>query len=165
MGIEKNVYWVNRAAAVTFDATRVNNLPALDRDDAMREQAAVFDPDGVGDLADFVGSPRRLPPARAIRSYIIPGGTVQAHPTDDEGVVGLTVSVPRNFWRATDLAGHSDAFFACQVVAECVREFRHSDGTRARTYILSHNSQYFPIKRDALLRVCLSAAQRAQLNA
>jgi hypothetical protein len=33
MGIEKNIYWTERAQHVTFDATRVNNLPALDNED------------------------------------------------------------------------------------------------------------------------------------
>ena len=46
MGIEKNIYWVERAHVVTFDATRVNNLPALDHSESMLAQAQVF-----GDLA------------------------------------------------------------------------------------------------------------------
>ena len=30
LGLEKHVYWTERAQQVTFDATRVNNLPVLD---------------------------------------------------------------------------------------------------------------------------------------
>ena len=71
---------------------------------------------------------------RAVRSYVIPGGTEQAHPTDAEGLFGMSVDVPRNFWSRADLAGYSDASFPCVVAAECVREFRHPDGLRSRTY-------------------------------
>ena len=42
MGIEKNIFWVSKAHSVTFDATRVNNIPALDRVSEMQEQVAAF---------------------------------------------------------------------------------------------------------------------------
>ena len=164
MGIEKNVYWVSRAQSVTFDATRVNNLPALDQASAMHEQLQAFSPDTPPAFSPHTPpaspSPRTL---RAVRSYVIPGGTVQAHPSDAEGLVGMTVDVPRNFWSRADLAGYSSASFPCMVAAECVREFRHPDGSRSRTYLIRHNSQYFPIKRDSLIKTCLTSSQRASL--
>ena len=159
LGIEKNVFWVTKAHAVTFDATRVNNLPALDTMDALQEQAAIFaDAPSPSPLA-------RAPPVtpRASRSYVIQGGTVQAHPSDREGVVGLTALVPRSFWNVDDVSPDEPALIPCVVVAECAREFLHPDGTRARTYLIEWHSQYFPIKREPLLRVCLSASQRAAL--
>ena len=89
---------------------------------------------------------------------------MQAHPSDGSGLVGMVANVPRTFWSAADLEGHSAAAFACTVVAECVREFLHPDGERSRTYLIRHNNQYFPIKRHALVHVCLSAAQRARIG-
>mmetsp|Transcript_25601 Transcript_25601/g.51389 ORF Transcript_25601/g.51389 Transcript_25601/m.51389 type:complete len:138 (-) Transcript_25601:591-1004(-) len=63
MGIDKNIYWVTRAHSVTFDATRVNNLPALDRNDAMVEQARAFALDEAVPMTPYPG-------ARAVRTYI-----------------------------------------------------------------------------------------------
>ena len=85
MGIEKNVFWTNKAYSVTFDATRVNNLPALDGATYMLEQAAVFSP---------VEAPTPVA-RRNFNTFNIPGGTVQAFSSDSEGLVGLTVRVPR----------------------------------------------------------------------
>jgi hypothetical protein len=160
MGIEKNVFWVNKAQSVVFDATRVNNLPALDSTDYMLDQARVF-----GDPDDLLAAPTAPPSAvRATRSYSIHGGLVQAHPSDAEGLVGLSVTVPKTFWRREDLLPDEPARIPCIVAAECVREFRHPDGSRARTYLLEWNSQFFPIKRDALLSRCLTPAQRVTLD-
>ena len=155
MGIEKNVFWTNKAYSVTFDATRVNNLPALDGATYMLEQAAVFSP---------VEAPTPVA-RRNFNTFDIPGGTVQAFSSDSEGLVGLTVRVPRTFWSERDLLGYHDAAFTCTVAAECVRDFRHPDGTRARSYLLQWGSQFFPIKRESLLRACLSSEQRANLSA
>ena len=80
------------------------------------------------------------------------------------GLVGLSVAVPRSFWNRSDVSPGEPAYTACVVAAECVREFLHPDGARAHTYLLSWGSQYFPIKRHALLHGCLTAAQRADLN-
>ena len=156
--IEKNVYWVSRAQAVAFDATRVNNLPVLDQASGMLEQVQAFLPD-----ARAASPPPRV--VRAVRSDVIPGGMVQAHPTDAEGLVGMSVDVPRNFWSRADLAGYSDTSFPCVLAAECVREFRHPDGSRSRTYLVQRTilSTYFPIKRDSLIRTCLTSSQRASL--
>ena len=103
-------------------------------------------------------------PTRGFRTYAVPGGTVQAHPSDREGLVGMHVDVPRTFWARHDVAAFPNASFPCVVAAECVREFRHPDGHRARTYLLQEGDQYFPIKRASLLDTCLSAAQRASLT-
>ena len=169
MGIEKNVFWVTKAHSVTFDATRVNNIPALDRMTEMQEQLAAFSsPDALA--SPLAGEPSVLPATpkrtllRPMRAFVVPGGTVQAHASDAEGLVGLSVLVPRSFWSASDLSSDEPARIPCVVAAECAREFRHPDGTRSRTYLLEWRSQYFPIKRESLVRVCLSAAQRAGLN-
>ena len=159
MGIEKNIYWVDRAHAVTFDATRVNNLPALDHSDSMLVQAQVF-----GDLAVSDTAMPPTPVRRPVRTFTVPGGTVQAFITDTEGLVGLGITVPRAFWSDDDLTGDEPARIPCVVAAECVREFRHPDHTRTHTYLISWGGQYFPIKRESLVRVCLSAAQRAHLG-
>ena len=98
MGIEKNIFWVSKAHSVTFDATRVNNLPALDRSDHMQEQMRTFDADfSIASPAPGAVSPM---PMRSIRTFTIPNGTVQAHPSDTEGLVGLPVRVPRTFWNS-----------------------------------------------------------------
>jgi hypothetical protein len=164
MGIEANLHWVGRAQTVTFDATRVNNLPALDREEDMLEQARVFaEP---ADRSLLASTPHAVynTPVRAVRTYIVPGGTVQAHPSDVEGLVGLHVTVPRSFWQQQDIAPNEPARIQCTVAAECVREFRHSNGVRTRTYLLSWGSQFFPITRDSLVRVVLTSAQRASLG-
>jgi hypothetical protein len=167
MGIEKNIFWVSKAHSVTFDATRVNNIPALDRMSEMQEQVAAFAESGDSPLAGAAASrspASRTPILRPVHSFTIPGGTVQAHSSDTEGLVGLSVLVPRSYWAASDRASNEPTRIPCVVVAECAREFRHPDGTRSRTYLLEWRSQYFPIKRESLLRACLTAAQRASMN-
>ena len=89
---------------------------------------------------------------------------MQAHSSDSEGLVGLSVLVPRSYWAASDVAVGEPTRIPCVVAAECAREFRHPDGTRSRTYLLEWRSQYFPIKRESLLRACLTASQRASLH-
>lgn len=162
MGIEKNLYWVGRAQTVTFDATRVNNLPALDSASCMSDQAAVFGSTGAALTPEEVAG--AATPVRSVRSYVIPGGSVQAHPSDSEGLVGLDVTVPRSFWQRSDIGADEPARIPCTIAAECAREFLHADGTRTRTYLLAWRSQYFPIKRDALIRVVLTSAQRVSLD-
>ena len=162
MGIEKNIFWVSKAHSVTFDATRVNNLPALDRSDHMQEQMRTFDADfSIASPAPGAVSPM---PMRSIRTFTIPNGTVQAHPNDTEGLVGLPVRVPRAFWNSADIAPDEPARIQCTVAGECVRFFRHPDGSRTRTYLLAWGSQYFPIKRDSLIRHCLTPEQRNVLD-
>ena len=162
MGIEKNVYWTNKAALTTFDATRVNNLPALDGMDHMREQIQAF---GTAD-GPAAATPRRPLPStpRATRTFTVPGGRVSAHSSDREGLVGLQVSVPGSFWSAADRSSDGRARYSCVVAAECARAFVHPDGEHCRTYLLECQGQYFPIKRAALLAVCLTAAQRDSLQ-
>lgn len=158
MGISKNIYWVSKAQTVTFDATRVNNLPALDSSEHMLDQMRVF-----ADVDDAPATPASRA-VRAMRTYTIHSGTVQAHPSDDEGLVGLNVTVSKSFWRSSDFMQGEPARIPCAVAAECVREFCHPDGSRARTYLLVWKDQFFPIKRDALISRCLSPAQRAALD-
>lgn len=130
----------------------------------MLDQARVFAEPADRDLLAASPSTVRVAPVRSLRVYVIPGGTVQAHPSDVEGLVGLQVTVPRSFWQRQDHALNEPARIPCTVVAECAREFRHSDGTRARTYLLSWGSQFFPIKRESLISAVLTAAQRASLG-
>ena len=155
MGVEKNIYWTERARCVTFDATRVNNLPALDADSAMYDNILAFDAP-----PEPAASPAPLPAT----TFVVPGGQVQAHRSDLLGLVGLTVAVPRSFWKPDDLQGTSAASFQCLVAAACAREFLHADGTRASTYLIEHRGQYFPIKRAALISACLTRAQRTALQ-
>ena len=157
MGVSKNVYWTERAQHVTFDATRVNNLPALDQYWVMADINQDM-------MAGVQATPVRHTQTPVPVSFIIPGGNVRVHRSDSLGLVGLTVSVPRTFWQASDLHGHSQALFKCSVVAECDREFLHPDGTRARTYLIEHQGQYFPIKREDLIAKCLTRAQRESLS-
>jgi len=153
MGVEKNIYWTEKARHTTFDATRVNNLPALDNDEVVHD----------GMRLDEDPSPPTTQP-RLTTSFIIPGGQVQAHCSDSVGLVGLTARVPRSFWAAADLQGHTASTFPCAVVAECVREFLHTDGTRTSTYLIEHQGQFFPIKRADLISKCLTRAQRENLQ-
>ena len=157
MGVSKNVYWTERAQHVTFDATRVNNLPALDQHWAMAD----IDHDM---LAGAQTTPISRVSTPAPISFVIPGGNVRAHRSDSLGLVGLVVSVPRAFWQEADLHGHLQASFKCAVAAECDREFHHPDGTRAQTYLIEHHGQYFPIKRADLIAKCLTRAQRESLQ-
>ena len=103
------------------------------------------------------------PTPRLTQSYVIPGGHVRAHPSDSWGLVGLTVAVPRSFWKESDLEGYSQASFVCPVVAECDREFLHPDRTRAHVSF-EHQGQYFPIKRADLVATCPTRAQRESLQ-
>ena len=128
----------------------------------MRDQAEAFAPTGAALTPGEVAV--AATPVRSTRSYVIPGGSVQAHPSDSAGLVGLDVTVPRSFWQRSDIGDHEPARIPCTVAAECAREFLHGDGTRTRTYLLAWRSQYFPIKRDALVRVVLTARQRATLD-
>ena len=160
MGIDKNIYWTEKARHVAFDATRVNNLPALDNDAALYDHIVAF---GDGIDTPVAPTPAAVTP-RLTESYVIPGGHVRAHPSDDFGLVGLTVAIPRSFWKASDLVGYTQASFACPIVAECDREFLHPDRTRARTYLFEHHGQYFPIKRSDLIAKCLTRAQRESLQ-
>ena len=155
MGVEKNVYWTEKAQHAVFDATRVHHLPALDIDNVLQEQHDAFS------HADTRGL-TTPPPASSV--FAIPGGTVQARTSDAEGLVGLIVHVPRTFWRPQDVAHTARRSFACSVVAACTREFKHVDGTRAPTLLISHEDQYFPIKRADLISACLTNAQRNSLT-
>ena len=101
MGVDKNIYWTERAQHVTFDATRVNNLPALDSDAAMLDNITAFDPPAPA--AQLAQPPTKI--------FNVPGGQVQAQQSDQIGLVGLTVAVPRSFWQPADLHGETAASF------------------------------------------------------
>jgi hypothetical protein len=150
MGIEKNIYWTERAQHVVFDATRVNNIPALDNDDVTAQNLAAFD---EGDAAAQTAT------ALETAAYPIPGGTVLAVQPDANGLVGQQVDILNNFW-----GGYEDDFGTtnCQVTARCVREFCHPDRTRCLTYLIAYGDLYYPIKHSALLS-CMTAQQRANL--
>ena len=158
MGVQQNAFWTEKAQHVFFDVTRVNNLPRLDADDAVGEQHAEFD------VHDSPVPPPQTPAARHVTSFAVPGGTVRAHTSDPSGLVGLMVAVPRSFWKVADLHGLAAKSFNCEVVAECDREFRHPDGVRARTYLIEHQDQFFPIKMMDLVTKCLTRVQRDALN-
>jgi hypothetical protein len=154
VGIEKNVYWTERAQHVTFDATRVNNLPVLDQDDAMRRNVEAFD----GNLTE-TPTRRAVEPTAPPTTYVVPGGTVQATESDVNGLVNLRVNVYNNLW-----PGYENTFGRswCHVAARCSREFRHPDGNRCLTYLIEYNGAYFPIKHSGLLD-CISQQVRRTL--
>ena len=156
VGMEKNVYWTERAQHVVFDATRVNNIPVLDRDDAMRRNVEAFD----GTLTE-TPTRRDVEPTALPTTYVVPGGSVQATESDANGLVNLRVNVYNNLW-----PGYENTFGRswCQVAARCCREFRHPDGSRCLTYLIEHNGAYFPIKHSGLLD-CISQQVRRTLPA
>ena len=157
LGLEKHVYWTERAQQVTFDATRVNNLPVLDSNEALLRNIQEFE------------EPRTVPRAPRVQArsavveppvtYVIPGGTVQTTASDNNNLVGLRANVFDNLW-----PGYEGTYGRtwCPVVARCLREFRHPDGVRCLTYLIEYNGAYYPIKHDALL-VCLSQQIRLTL--
>ena len=156
MGIEKNVYWTERAQQVDFDAARVNNIPALDNDARMARNIAEFanGPDGGA-----LPTPPSAPPPPLPQTYVIPGGTVAAVTQDSNALVGRTVSVYDNFWAGYE---NSAGRTPCPVIARCQREFRHPDGTRCLTYLIEYDERYWPITHAALLN-CLPRQVRAAL--
>lgn len=153
IGIEKNVFWTDRAQHVTFDATRVNNIPALDNDEALLRNAEAF----------TEGAPAPPPIARQeappVSNFVIPGGTVQATMSDRNGLVGLTVGIFNNFW-----PGYETNYgrTPCLVKARCMREFKHPDGERCLTYLIEWNGELFPIKHAALVS-CVAQGTRRTL--
>ena len=159
MGLEKHVFWTEKARCAVFDATRVNNLPVLDNEDVTCVNLQAFDVEPGRQPT----RPRPQAPFRQVSTFVIPGGTVQAYTSDATGLIGMTATVPRSFWSASDLQGSNQASFKCPVVAECVREFHHPDGSRVHTCLLEHQGQFFPIKRPDLIARCLTQAQRALL--
>jgi len=114
MGIEKNIYWVERAHVVTFDATRVNNLPALDHSESMLAQAQVFGDLAISTAAELPSTPVRRP----VRTFTIPGGTVQAFTTDTAGLIGhYGASITLGRIRNTGSEVTAPPGWACQSVA------------------------------------------------
>jgi len=156
LGVEQNVVWTDRAQTATFDATRVNNLPALDMDDALASNIATFDGDGGG---VGVATPAPLPRRAPVQTFSIPGGTVQASEDDSNGIVGNTYGIFNHFW-----PGYATGWARtrCPVVARCVRDFNHPDGQRTLTYLIEWNHQHWPIKHSGLIG-CMTRDERAAL--
>ena len=94
-------------------------------------------------------------------TYAIVGGSVQASIQDANGLVGLTVGVYDNFW-----SGYENAISRtdCEVIARCIRPFRHPDGTCCLTYLIEYDDRYWPISHLGLLS-CLTREARASLPA
>ena len=159
LGVEQNIYWTDKANAATFDALRVNNLPALEQADRNIQNARSHSSGAAA--PPTTPSAQSHQPVEVITTYTIPGGTVQATDRDSNQLVGSTVGIFNNFWR-----GYENDFNRtdCPVVARCCREFRHPDGSRSLTYLVEYNNLYYPIKHTALLG-CMSAEARAQLPA
>lgn len=157
VGIEKNVYWTERAQTVTFDAARVNNLPVLDNDDRMAQNIAAF----ANDAQPHGAAPAPAQAPVTSQSFLIPGGSVHATTTDANGLVGLRVNVFNHLWPNYPV---SAARTWCSVAARCLREFRHPDNERCLTYLVEWNGSHFPIKHAGLL-ACVSQAVRATLPA
>jgi hypothetical protein len=158
VGIEKNIFWTEKAQSVTFDATRVNNLPVLDNDDRMARQIDAFTDGGPAATVttDRAAAPAPVQPSQ---SFPIPGGTVLATTSDANGLVGRRVNVFNHLWPGYPV---SAARTWCTVAARCVREFRHPDDERCLTYLVEWNGNHFPIKHSGLL-TCVSQAVRATL--
>jgi hypothetical protein len=106
---------------------------------------------------------RRLLPLEASGAATV-AKTAQVVVETAQVVATLMVAVPRAFWRVADLHGLTAKSFSCEVVAECDREFRHPDGVHARTYLIEHQDQFFPIKMVDLVTKCLTRVQRNALN-
>ena len=87
LGVEQNVFWTDKANSATFDALRVNNLPALehiDRDVHHGTGHARATPHAT----PAAPSP---PPPETVSLYSIPGGTVRATDRDPNHLVGTRV--------------------------------------------------------------------------
>ncbi len=155
LGVQQNVVWTDRAQLVEFDATRVNNLPALDVDDSMAANIAAFDGGGGVAAPAPTPQPRRAP----VQSFSVPGGKVQASIDDANGLVGSTYGIFNHFW-----PGYATGWARtrCPVVARCVRDFLHPDGQRTLTYLIEWNGQHWPIKHSGLLD-CMTRDERAAL--
>ena len=162
MGIDKNVFWTEKAQHVTFDAVRVNNLPALDDADE-RLQRGDFNAADLDDAAQAPRTPERTP-ERLIQTMIIPNGTVRVYTSDSAGLIGLIAHVPRSFWTVHDQLASPNRSFPCKVVGESVREFLHADGTRSTAMLIEHHDQLFPIKRSDLVANCITREQRSSLR-
>ena len=180
MGIEKNVFWTERAQRVQFDAARVNNIPALDNTERMTHNVREFAGDSdvaagvalasnvVADAATPVMRPapdsnlaNDVTASRAARTYAIPGGTVMASGTDANMLVGLQVGIFNNLWAGYERNGGRTK---CPVIARCLREFRHPDNERCLTYLIEYGGLYYPIKHASLL-ACVSLQVRCNLPA
>ena len=162
LGIESNISWTDRAFAARFDVMRSNNLPQLDDErypQLASGQAVVLNTAG----ANRTGS-RPDQPSRPVESFDIGAGTVQVYTDADTlGLIGRTVVVPNDFWdgwsrycsdtRPRPGSCRSVLTSDCEVVGECVRNFKHPDGHHCPTYLISYDDCAYPIKLLALKRL------------
>ena len=93
VGIERNV-WTERAQHTGFDATRVNNIPVFDNNDAMLRNLEAFGDAraGPGQTAPQAAA-RAMPAPTPLTTYAGPVGAVQATEDDANGLVHLRVNV------------------------------------------------------------------------
>ena len=159
MGIEKNIFWTERAQRANFDAARVNNIPALDNNARMLRHADAFASPGLPTAARQPEQRSNAPSTARASVYTVPGGTVHASADDGNGLVGLTVGIYNNFWPGYENSGGRTR---CPVIARCIREFLHPDGERCLTYLVQYDDTYWPIKYRALWS-CVAAAVRVTL--
>ena len=172
LGVDRNISYTDAAFRAIFDATRVNNIPALG------EACYAVLAQGAPLVASCGSSSSSTEPSmvdgqqslavphsqRQVTAFDIGKGSVQAYTTDDNhGLIGRTVVVPNDFWEGWSRycsdgrgrPGSSKAVLTsdCAVVGECVRDFQHPDGQRCRTYLISYDDCAYPIKLDSLRRL------------
>jgi hypothetical protein len=154
-GIEKSVFWTDKAQHTHFEAARVNNIPALDRDmDSGSQGHALLTEPPTPRVRQ-----RDAAPAAPLLDLPIPGGKVLTTTDDSNQLVARTVGIFNNFWPGYE---HDKGRTPCLVVARCAREFRHPDQERCLTYLIQYSGFYYPIKHAALL-ACLSTKARQEL--
>ena len=166
LGVESNVSWTDRAFAARFDVTRSNNLPQLD--DARYAHLAAGE--AVSPATPTAGAAAQSPrlPSRAVNSFDIGSGTVQAYVEGDAlRLIGLVAVVPNDFWDGWERYSSADRVGPgssrtvltsdCEVVGECVRHFRHPDGQHCHTYLISYDDCAYPIKLAALRQLRVRA--------
>ena len=161
LGIQKNVHYTDAAQSVEFDATRVNNIPQLERVDAPDTVSSrTFTPVRQRSPAAGTSASAAAPSAVTAHSYQLhSGGEVQATNQDRNELVGLDVKIYDNLW-----PGYEGTFTRteCTVVARCVRVFLHPDGQRCLTYLINYGDAIYPIKYAGLLD-CLTSQQKRHL--
>jgi hypothetical protein len=154
-GIEKSVFWTDKAQHTRFEAARVNNIPALDRD----MDNSAHGPALLAEPPTPRAPQRDAAPSTPLVNLPVPGGKVLTTTDDSNQLVSRTVGIFNNFWPGYE---RDKGRTPCLVVARCAREFRHPDHERCLTYLIQYGGFYYPIKHEALL-ACLSTKARQEL--
>ena len=154
-GIEKSVFWTDKAQHTRFEAARVNNIPALDRDMDNDSHSSAL----LAEPPTPRASQRDVAPSTPLINLPVPGGKVLTTTDDPNRLVSRTVGIFNNFWPGYE---RDKGRTPCLVVARCAREFRHPDHERCLTYLIQYGGFYYPIKHAALL-ACLSTKARQEL--